>query len=245
MTPRKQSGLVGLRADFPNARFFNLDRGDLGHIVDVLNEKGNGQPTFYAEALIRLIERLKEYGGNLKKMTNDDPGLAKAMTEACVALWTPDSTGGAHLVLQQSTKIQALSPMPKTQEEAEERAELIAALLFYVGTLNPEWDKLAGPCKWKHCGKYFLLKGNRRTAYCSRRCCQLDAASRCRQKCLQREHADKLQRAEEAARRWRTARTKDDWKASVSKQEPDITPKFLTRAVNKGELKTPTKGQKP
>ncbi len=43
--------------------------------------------------------------------------------------------------------------------------------------------------------------------------------------------------------KWATTRPKDDWKGFVSKREADITPKFLTRAVNKGELKAPTKGR--
>jgi len=198
----------------------------------------------YAEPLIRLMKRLEGCGGNLKKMMDGDPELAEAVAKVCVTRWIPSTNRTANLVLQPSWEHileRELTPGQVNQM----RPERYAALLFHVGTLNPEWDKLAGPCKWKHCGKYFLLKGNRRTAYCSRRCCQLDAASRYTEKRLQTEHADKLQRAEEAARRWRTARTKDDWKASVSKQEPDITPKFLTRAVNKGELKTPTKGRKP
>jgi len=245
MTPRKQSGLVGLRADFPNARFFNLDRGDLGHIVDVLNEKGNGQPTFYAEALIRLIERLKEYGGNLKKMTNDDPGLAKAMTEACVALWTPDSTGGAHLVLQQSTKIQALSPMPKTQEEAEERAELIAALLFYVGTLNPEWDKLAGPCA--RCGNYYIKKRAGQKVYCSRRCGNASTAVVRTAAKVKAERDEKMVRAKALIREWNSLKGRSGlvWKEWLRKQEPSITDKFVTRRVNTGELREPKKGRKP
>jgi hypothetical protein len=59
---------------------------------------------------------------------------------------------------------------------------------------------------------------------------------------LQREHADKLQRVQAAMQEWPTARTKDDWKAFVSKQqelkqqELEISRKFLTRAVTKGEL---------
>ena len=38
MTRRKQAVLVGLQVAFPRARFFHLDRRDLDHIVDVLNQ---------------------------------------------------------------------------------------------------------------------------------------------------------------------------------------------------------------
>ena len=122
-------------------------------------------------------------------------------------------------------------PRPLTQNDTSMR---IACVRFVQFLLTGARERLAGPCKY--CDKYFSLKSKRRTAYCSRPCCQRDAASRYTTKRLRREHADKLQRAEKAARRWRTARTKDDWRASVSKQEPDITPKFLTRAVTNGEL---------
>ncbi|HVP54836.1 MAG TPA: hypothetical protein VMU45_07560, partial [Candidatus Eisenbacteria bacterium] len=54
-------------------------------------------------------------------------------------------------------------------------------------------------------------------------------------------------RAQAAMQKPPTARTKDDWKVFVSERESDITPKFLTRAVTKGELtakgKLTTKGK--
>ena len=76
----------------------------------------------------------------------------------------PKSEIGVATVL---AEIQALSPMPEPQE-VEKRAELLAALLFHVGTLNPEWHKLAGPCA--RCGRYYLKKRASQKVYCSRRC---------------------------------------------------------------------------
>jgi hypothetical protein len=59
------------------------------------------------------------------------------------------------------------------------------------------------------------------------------------------EHADKLRRARVAAEHWakqhRKGRTKMDWKEWVSAAEPEITPNFLTRAVNQGELDSPVR----
>lgn len=218
----------------------------MDHIVEVLNYKPRGALSLYGEPLIRLMERLNGCGGNLKKMMDGDPELEQIVREVCVTRWIPSTNRTANLVLQpfwEHIMKRELTPGQVDQM----RPERFAALLFYVGTLNPEWDKLAGPCKWKRCGKYFLLKRKRRTAYCSRRCCQRNAASRCTKKRLQREHADKLRVAAELAQKWATGRTKDGWKQWVSNQpagvRAEITPKFLTRAVNKGELKTPTKGR--
>ena len=144
MTRTKQPVLVGLPVVELGARFFGLDRRDLDHIVEVLNEKGHGRPTAYAEALVRLVERLKGCGGNLKQMMDDDPELERVVTTVCSGCWRVTTTGRAHMVLQPSWEQILLSSKPGQMVTA--RPERMAALLFHVGTLNSEWDKLAGPC---------------------------------------------------------------------------------------------------
>jgi hypothetical protein len=64
---RKQPVLVGLQEAFPQSKFFQLDRGDLDRIVDVLNWKPQGQRSLYSEPLIRLMERLKKCEWQPKK----------------------------------------------------------------------------------------------------------------------------------------------------------------------------------
>lgn len=124
----------------------------------------------------------------------------------------------------------------------------IACVRFVQFLLSESRERLAGPCKRKHCDKYFLLKRKQRTAYCSRTCCRLDSAANHTSKRRKAEHEKKLGVAAELAGKWITARTKDDWKQWVSKQpagvREEITPKFLTRAVNNGDLVPPTKRRK-
>ena len=160
------------------------------------------------------MERLKECGGNLKKMMDADPELAKVVTEVCVTRWMPSKTGRAHLVLQPSSEIHSFAK-PDATSRWTERPELLAALLFHVGTLNPEWDKLAGPCA--RCGRYYLKKRASQKVYCSRRCGNAaTAVARTRER-LAREHADKLRRSQAAMQKWTNeSRTKDDWKVCVS-----------------------------
>lgn len=133
-------------------------------------------------------------------------------------------------------------PRPVTRSDTKMR---IACVKFVQFLLTESRERLAGPCKWKHCGNYFLLKTNRRTAYCSRRCCRLDSAANYTAKRRKAAREKKLRLAGELAKKWSTARTKDDWKTWVSKQpaavREEITPKFLTRAVNSGDLVPPTK----
>lgn len=238
MTHRKQSVLVGLLKVEPEARFFGLDRRDLEHIVEVLNEKGNGRPTAYAEALVQLVERLKGCDGNLKKMMDDDPELERVVTTVCGGCWRLTATGRAHMVLQPSWEQILLSSEPGQMVTA--RPERMAALLFHVGTLNPEWDKLAGPCA--RCGRYYLKKRASQKIYCSRRCGNAaTAVARTRER-IAAERKDKLKRAKAAIRKWRSATTQQDWKSWVE-QTTKIDPRFLTRAVHKGDLVPPKKGR--
>ena len=67
----------------------------------MLNRKPQG-PSLYAEALIRLMKRLEECGGNLKKMMDDDPELAKVVAKVCATRWMPSTNRRANLVLQPS-----------------------------------------------------------------------------------------------------------------------------------------------
>jgi hypothetical protein len=123
-----------------------------------------------------------------------------------------------------------------------------ALRLFIELLLNPKCKRLAGPCA--SCKAYFIpIRRSALNKYCSRFCGTRSTAIAATQKRRDEEHAAKLLRSEEAAREWITARrknrTKKEWKAWVSARHPDITVKFLTRAVTNKELKSPTKGKKP
>ncbi len=239
----KQPVLVGLQAAFPQSKFFHLDRSDLDYIVKTLNWKPQGGVSLYGEPLIGLMEKLKGHGGNLKKMLHSNPELAETVAKVCVTCWKPRTNRTAYLVLQPSWEHLEREPTPEQGNQMD--PERYAALLFHVGTLNPEWDKLAGPCA--RCGNYYIKKRDSQKVYCSRECGNAATAVVRTRERLDKEHADKLSRAKAAAQKWakewRQGRTRRDWKQRVNEIEPDITPKFLTRAVNKGELKAPTKGR--
>jgi hypothetical protein len=234
---RKQPVLIGLQEAFPKARFFHLDRTDLDYLVEVLNRKPQGGVSPYAEELIPLMERLKGCGGNLKKMMDGDPELAKAVAEVCITRWVPSKTGRAYLVLQPSWD-HILKPERTPEQVDQMRPERYAALLFHVGTLNPEWDKLAGPCP--RCDRYYIKKRASQKVYCSRRCGNAaTAVARTRER-IASERRDKLARVNAALNRWERATTRQDWKHWVAKKT-GIDPRFLTRAVTKGDLVPPKK----
>lgn len=108
------------------------------------------------------------------------------------------------------------------------------------------------PCP--RCGDYFPMNTSRQTVYCSRKCGKVGTAAFATRERLKSEHAEKLRVAAEQAQLWDKTRTqsrgrlpRDDWKHWVSKQPAGrkfgVTPKFLTRAVNKGELAAPQRSQ--
>lgn len=239
MARRKRSALVGLHAALPQARFFHLDRRDLDRIIEILNRYPRGYRSLYAEPLIRLMERLKGYGGNLKKMMDGDPELAKVVAKVCTTLWLPSKTGGAKLVLQRVDS-EILESQPKPGEP-QMRPERYAALLFHVWTLNPEWDKLAGPCA--RCGNYYIKKRASQDVYCSRPCGNAaTAVTRTRER-IKAERADKMNRATAAIREWKHATTQQDWKHWVS-QKTEIDLRFLTRNFTETGVVKPAKKEK-
>jgi endogenous inhibitor of DNA gyrase (YacG/DUF329 family) len=236
MTRRKQSALVGLQEFFPHSQFFHLDRGDLNRILEVLNL---GPRWLYAEPLIRLMKRLEECGGNLKKMMDGDPELAEAVAKVCVTRWMPLTNRRAHLVLQRVDEEILSRKQTPEQGGPRMRPERYAALLFHVGTLNPEWDKLAGPCA--RCGRYYLKKRESQKVYCSRRCGNNATAVARTRKRIADERKDKLHRAKTAISEWRSAKTQQDWKHWVS-QKTGIDLRFLTRNFTEtGGVKSTTK----
>lgn len=114
------------------------------------------------------------------------------------------------------------------------------ALRWFVEFLiNPDCRKLAGPCD--RCGRYYIRKSARNKRYCSRSCGTKATAIAATKRARTAEHQRKLERARKAIREYAKARTKVDWKhwVALKEREEGITPKFLTRAVNNGELQVP------
>jgi hypothetical protein len=114
-----------------------------------------------------------------------------------------------------------------------------AARFFLLLITNPYANRLAGPCA--RCGNYYLKKRASQKVYCSRRCGNATTATvRTREQRIQN-HADKLRRSTAAIQKYMRTRTNLDWKQWIARKEPDITPKFLTRAVKRGDLKPPVR----
>jgi hypothetical protein len=115
------------------------------------------------------------------------------------------------------------------------------ALRWFIELLfNPACSRLAGPCP--RCDKYYIRRSARNKVYCSRSCGTRATALAATKRRRNEEHARKLREAAEAIRKWEES-PREDWKVFVVRRG-HITARFLTRAVNKGELEPPTKGKK-
>jgi endogenous inhibitor of DNA gyrase (YacG/DUF329 family) len=112
-----------------------------------------------------------------------------------------------------------------------------AAKEFIRLITSADWDKFRGPCP--RCGKYFVRATSKEKRYCSRECASISAAMEATRNKRYREHEDKLKRAQDALRRFKPGRSRRGWKEWVSANEPDISKKWLTRAVTNRELQLP------
>lgn len=179
--------------------------------------------------LREMFHAWRDSGPNLSKLKQSHPKLCAAVDRCWkaspVELFWGDSGKAAY-------RHTAISEPCRTSYDE-------AVRMFTLLITNPMCEKIAGPCS--RCGTYYIKKRASQKVYCSRRCGNTATATATARERRIAGHMDKLRRAAEAAGKWRTARTKLEWKQWVSQKEVDITPKFLTRAVNNKELVEPVK----
>jgi hypothetical protein len=113
---------------------------------------------------------------------------------------------------------------------------MVRRLMFQSLMLHPMLGKFAGPCP--RCGKFYLAKSVRQKVYCSRKCGAAGNAVISTRKRREREHQEKLVKATLAIKAWKSTPARRDWKRWVS-GETQLTPRFLSRALNKGALAPP------
>jgi len=131
-----------------------------------------------------------------------------------------------------------ITPSPRSQQHQASRKE-IARFHFLTLLAHPQSEMLGGPCAWKPCSRYYIMRTRRQTVYCSRKCANKGSAADATRRMLDKARQGKLARANKALAMWAEDSTAVSWKVFVSSREIDITPSFLTRAANQGELRPP------
>jgi len=128
--------------------------------------------------------------------------------------------------------------MPDGSWKLTPEAEAWIAFGFF--TLNPHCEEVAGPCA--RCGRYYVKKRASQKVYCSRRCGNAATAIARTHERIASERRSKIARASAAIKKWKSTTTRQDWKRWVAKRT-GIDPRFLTRAVAKGDLVSPKRGK--
>jgi hypothetical protein len=215
----------------------------LNEICGALNSQAN---TGLKVWLRSWVAEWQASGPNLKRMTKElmTRGLPAqslfALTLALRTYWAP--TDGGHAELSLMPDYEALERqlgkervwLPNVALKPTPEAEAI--MLFHLLTINPLCEKLAGPCP--RCDRYYIKKRASQKVYCSRRCGNAATAAARTSERLADERKQKLARASLAMKRWKPTTTGRDWKVWVA-SKTGIDPRFLTRAVNKGDLVPP------
>lgn len=121
---------------------------------------------------------------------------------------------------------------------AKDRSEEFALYHFMSLIVNPEWELLLGD-QCKRCGRYILKKARRPKLYCSRKCGAAVTAVEATRKRRRAEYNENISKAVAACNEWHEKPKPGDWKKWVS-QRTKLSPKWISRAVNKGHLLPPT-----
>jgi hypothetical protein len=210
---------------------------EIENVCAVLN---SDQPS--SVRLRELVRAWQESGPNLQKMLFANQELNRVVRDSLRVGFRPSATGGGELELMIDPGAEYYERLKKhfhrrSPEEglAALRAEQEAVSLFVSLILNQRWDKLGGPCG--RCGRYFVKKHTGQKTYCTINCGHTATAKVAMQRRRQQERLAKLQFARRASRQWKRS-LGVEWKKFVS-DETGLTVKWLTHAVNQGELRQP------
>jgi len=174
--------------------------------------------------LRRLITLWEKSEQNLSELFKQNPMLQDCCTK-----------GSTYLIPSREGKSQ-LGWLPDLSKYVGTPQGINALRHFVYFLVNPLANKLSGPCP--RCNKYFLKEFAHNTKYCKRTCGARDTAETATQKRRQNERTEKLMKVRELICKWEKLNRRGDWKKWVA-QDPTITPKWLTRAVNRGDLFPP------
>ena len=242
---RKDSPLLHL---FPKIdpgtgeRWTLADQGKaaLNDICGTLNSETHRELRFHLRAWVKAW---RASGPNLKKLFGNLPEPQKtALRFAMRTMWGPTDGERAELSFVRDTlALEGLFGEQRvwlrgTGDKRKLTPEVEALTLFHLLTIVPGCEKIAGPCP--RCDRYYIKKRASQKVYCSRRCGNAaTAVARTRER-IAGERKDKLARASAAMKKWESVATRQDWKHWVAKKT-GIDPRFLTRAVTKGDLVPP------
>lgn len=176
-------------------------------------------------ALRKLVKEWLDSGPNMELMVERNPSLWRKIEKVIIEL-QPTNTGAVKV---------DLAAMPR--EEELPRFDLFVHSFFLLLIMNRYWNRLGGPCA--RCDNYYIKKTSRQKVYCSKRCGLMETSISANRRRRLRMRMEKVEKAREFIAKWKTTRTKRNWKEWVS-EKTRFKRTWLTRAVTSGDLDEPT-----
>lgn len=180
--------------------------------------------------LRRLFGLWQDSDRNLSTLFKQHRDLQKACSAGTTFL-VPNRDGKAQL---------AWSPDLGNLQLSSQKKEALRLFVQYL--VNPLSDKLRGPCA--RCDDYYVQNRVDNKAYCSRQCGSGKTALASTQARRQQAKKTRLEAAKSAVVEWEMNSHDGRWDLFVAKKVSEcsidpVTVKWVTRAVNNGELRPP------
>jgi hypothetical protein len=209
---------------------------DLWRVIDHLNlpplgtsetdsRAGRDEGQIVRNELRRLVDLWRSSGPNLQKMMQKYPEIHPKVRKWKV-LFIPTKSGNAQL-----------QPFPPTPGRGKSWPKNLALSYFMMLITNPLWEKLGGPCA--RCSKFYVKATIRQNVYCSKACARTETAVKATRRQREKERKGRISRAQDVIDRWVSSQKSPNWKERVSR-ETGLTLNWLTRAINKKDLRPPS-----
>jgi hypothetical protein len=181
-------------------------------------------PSDSQDDLRRLVRGWMESGPDLIKMFKKEPELERQIRYGRTRFYPVHDGRGYLDWISEITG----DPQPRYKDQALRD--------FLMLITNPQWELLGGPCA--RCGDFFLKKTRRPRVYCTRKCSSAITAVQAVNQHRKKKHAEKIEIAQRAIGKYSEKKRRLAWKEWVSNQT-GYTKRWITRAVNKGDLRSP------
>lgn len=244
----KRIGQAGTQVSILNPSYARLQ---LQSVLDGLNRESEKRPNALENSgwewrqvevkerqmeLRRLVALWEKANRSLEKLLWQSPSLKRTCMSGTTML-IPSRDGAAQL---------AWSPDLRGWQSTAQKTE--ARKLFIGLLVNPLCLSLGGPCA--RCGKFFEKSNPRHKTYCGSKCGSgMTAVSSTRAR-RAKEKNTMLEAAKRASIEWRGNPNRKVWEGFVLKRVNEclrnecsrapVTVKWVTRAVNNGELLRPS-----
>lgn len=204
-------------------------------------------------ALLRMMDFLNDGKHGREPMADEDASFLRALMkdwQAARGNWQRFIK--ARLEARRSVdfvngtfNIPTNAPRPVLVPYPKHGARAHANGVFFWFALHPESWRLAGPCRRKGCGRYFIRKTAHTRDYCSARCASNDSSLAIMRAKRAAKRAEQVRAVEAAIGKYNRQRRRGDWRAYVE-TETGITPRTLDGWVKAGFIEAPIeRRQKP